>query len=417
MPHTFWLACCLALATVSTTTPALPQHPKDRPADDPYTRGDTGVMLRAGVAGYAPFRFGQHCTAAEVQVLLRDEPLLWLETAHFRIGAALPELELPPVRPGREGAAERPTRAQLRRELEALAARLPNVRSDPRKLDPWLRLHLIAQRAEAVHGAVQDLLGCSDTDFPAAPGDNPRQPQQYRGRGPYLGNPEKFTILLVQRNHSLQRFTAAYHGRATTQTGTYHDHAFGTALFAASLEADGGRLQDDTALRAVLAFHVAHNLYTSYRAYNHELPPWLLSGLAHRHARAASTQHAIYDLRGGDDPEGKHYAAWEKRWPYLLREQRPGWLPAFLARWDGAAFTADDHLLAWALVDHLASQQPKALREFLDRLKAPFHGRVRFPTQDELQSRQQEALLAAFGGDALALEAAWRRRVQPVAKR
>ncbi|MBM4062651.1 MAG: hypothetical protein FJ265_16370 [Planctomycetes bacterium] len=398
-----FIACAAASCLAQAQAPAVPPV-------DPYTSGEPAAMARVGYPSFGPFRFGQLCTSEDVQKLLADEPLLWLETSHFRIGSALPELACASER-------DKDRRGQQREELRQLAARLPTVKPDAGRLDPWLRLHLLGSRAEQIYADVSRNLGCSDGDFPAAPGDDPRDAARFRGLGPFLGNPQKFTILLLQRTASLQRYTAAYQGWATGRPTTHHDHAFGTAFFGACLESDGGLLRDDLALHTHLAYHVAHNLYTSYRAYGHNLPAWLVTGLAHRHARAVSTRYPIYDLRPAGDPDGQLYAAWERRRGVLLREGRFEPLATFVARMDVKSFTMDDHLQCWAFVDWLMTSQPQATMRFLSAMKDPFHGRMRFPTDEELLLRQQQAMARAFGADAAGLEQAWRRAPVPFPKR
>lgn len=376
---------------------------KAAPETDPYTAGRQTTMAALGYTSFGPFDFGTHCHTNRIAELLPKEQLRWVETAHFRIGVSLPAVNL-------MGTKDKEQQDKLRAEMTRLAANLQGLPTNRQQLDPWLRLHLTAQRAEDVYREVQELLGVRDDDFPASPGDDPRNAVSFRGRGPFLGNPQKFTVLLVQHEESLIAYTAAFHGRGRGKAGTHHDHEFGSAWFGASLSADNGRLQNDLALRTQLAYHIAHNLYTSFRSYGHDLPTWLVNGLAHRHARNVSTRFPIYDLRSKEDPDGGQYAVWDKRWQFLLRDKRLAPLAQFVTRMDVDSFQMDDHLQSWALVDWLANHHAAGLREFMHRMKDPFFGRTRFPTHPELFERQQQAMLAAFGTDAEGLETMWRRR-------
>lgn len=392
-----------AAALLFATAPAPAQARAAVPAGgvDPYTRGDAALMAKAGYVSFGPFPFGHRCTSDEVGALLVDEQLLWVETAHFRIGCSLPDLPL-------SGDKDREQMAKLGEELQRLALRLPGIRGKTAGLDPWLRLHLTAQRAEDVYRDVQQVLGCSDADFPAAPGDDPRQPSTYRGRGPFLGNPEKFTVLLVQRSVSLQRFTAAYHGLGTSRATVHHDHEFGSAFVGLAVESDGGRLRHDLALRKQLTFHVAQNLYNSFRSYRHNLPAWLINGLCQHHARRVTTRFPVFDLRSTADPDGKQYATWDKRATLLMRERRFEPLGTFCLRMDVHGFHLDDHLQSFALVGWLLAEHPTGLREFLQRMKDPFPDLHRFPTPEELAARQHQAMLHCFGCDAAQLDERWR---------
>lgn len=388
--------------------PVTPPSPAAVPAD-PYTGAAPDVLDRVGYQSLGPFRFGTNHDSDDVALLLADEPLLWIETRHFRIGASLSAYAVP--------AKDKEAAAQVRSELQKLAGRLPKVDPRANRLDPWLRAHLVAQRAEEVYAAVLHHLGVAATDFPLPPGDDPRRAATFRGLGPYLGMPEKFTILLVQKPTSLQRYTAAWQSWSTPLPVRFFDHRFGMAFFGASEGAADGLMRDDVALRTHLSYHVAHNLYTSYRSYGHNLPAWLVNGLAWRHARQVSTRFPIYDLRCAADPDGKRYASWAKRVAVWRKDDGMPPLAPLLERLDVASLTMDEHLQCWALVDGLMQQRPKAVAEFVHRMKDPFFDRLRFPTDEELLARQREVLAAVFGVDAGGLAKLWREAPITVARR
>ena len=61
----------------------------------PFRRlGEEAALDRAGYVSFGPFAFGHEHNSRMVTELLGTEPLLWIETAHFRIGCALAELPL-----------------------------------------------------------------------------------------------------------------------------------------------------------------------------------------------------------------------------------------------------------------------------------------------------------------------------------
>ena len=63
---------------------------------------------------------------------------------------------------------------------------------------------------------------------------------------------------------------------------------------------------------------------------------------------------------------------------------------------------------AWAVVDYLCAERAEELARFLFLLKAPFHGRLRTPTSEELERCQTESFEAAFGGAVADVDATWR---------
>src|SRR6185436_4281026 len=104
---------------------------------DPYTGGDKELMLAAGVVAYGPFPWADMLRTEDVDRVLGEGRVLWLETAHFRIGYNMKSIAWPE--------AAGPKKA-LQDEIKLLHKKLPKVPEKPKKIEPWLRLHLAAQR-------------------------------------------------------------------------------------------------------------------------------------------------------------------------------------------------------------------------------------------------------------------------------
>jgi hypothetical protein len=390
----------LVVALVSVLAPACPlpgqMLPPPRPAtSDPYTAGDDGALARAGYVSLGPVPISANHSSDDLRLLLPDEPLRWVETAHFRIGCALG---------GADVAGAPAFVAQLRGELADLQRLLPGVPQKAKVLDGWLRTHLLALRAERLYAAALSTMGCEQTLFEGARGD--AAGSTFVGVGPHLGMREKFTVLVFARTASLARYTAAYHGAATTAAARRHDGAFGAMVFAVAAEGGNDLGRDEEAMAATFAYHVAHNLYVGFRSFGHLLPAWVPEGLALRHARQVSERVAVIDVQS--DADRAAYRQWtarlanaRKKWPF-------GPTDALLQHVDGASLTPDERLQAFALVDWLACAHRERFAAFVQRLKDPFHERLRFPTVDELMARQDDALRAAFDGDAALLTACWR---------
>jgi hypothetical protein len=378
----------LALIVALPALPAGSQAPAD-----PYTRNEPAAIARVGYERLGSMPFGTGHSSRDIDALLPREPLLWIETAHFRIGCALPDTEI--------GAD--PLRRSVQKELTELATLLPRIDPKVRSLDRWLRAHLVARRAERLYADVQSVLGCTDADF-AAP---LRDEAPAFGEGPYLGQRQKFTVLLLEHPASLADYTAAYHGQATTATKRFFDLPFGTAFFGAAASIDDARFGGDEVIAVQAAYHIAHNLYSSYLGSRHPLPAWLADGLAHVHARAVSGRVPVFGTTE-DDVAPVPYAEWGQRWPGWLRAGHFEPLATFCARTaeeDSARF----HLQSWALAEWLVAERRTELAAFLRELKRPFDVGARFPSGTELLQRQTGVLRAVFGVDAEGLEKLWRK--------
>lgn len=382
--------------------PARPQIPPD-----PYTGADPGLMTKVGYVAIGQMPFGQGHGSRDVDELLGSEPLIWIETAHFRIGSALPKLPIRAIGDGGNEWVER-----TRQELKRLAKVLPKVKPDTKELDSWLRAHLVAMRLEDLYTEVCSVLAVRATDFPPAPGDDPRQAGVFRGLGPFLGMREKFTVLLLQRGSSHSRYTLAHQKREMADPIRFHDIGFGMMYWGASLESANGLFQSDLALHTHMVFNVAHNLYTCYRSFSHELPAWLATGLGHWHSRRISPRFPTFDRKHDEDRDPRTaFWDWGKRVPGMMKNDTFEPLLLFLDRNNAGEFGIEQHIQSWALVEFLLTQHRDALARLLRLLKDPFHARHRWPDAAELKQRQADALRSALSMSAAELDAAWRRAV------
>ncbi len=399
-----WTAALSLLPAGLSSQNANPTAASRTDARDPYVKGDPARMAAAGYVSYGPFPLGERHDTRAVEALLGGEPLLWIETKHFRIGAALSPF---PITGDSDG-----TR-KLRAELARLHQRLPTVKPATKTLDPWLRAHLIAQRAEESYAEFCELLKVTPATFPqSARRLDEVSLDEFHGFGPYLGQREKFTILIFRKTASLARYTKAYQGREVTYPIRHHDHAFDAATFAVAEESSRALFTDDTALHTHLVYNLTHLFHTSYRAYGHEIPAWYATGLAHWNARRVSPRFPAYDQRADGEGETRSFWQWEKRAPGLLRKR--AFLPVeeLTEILDVTRFGFEQHIQCWAFVDFLMATRRDAFVAFVHGMKDPFHARRRFPTPAELHERQRQLALTCFAVDFAGLESAWREHLQ-----
>ncbi|MFY9342882.1 MAG: hypothetical protein WAT39_10355 [Planctomycetota bacterium] len=364
-------------------------------------------MAKLGYTSFGSFPFGAEHGTDDIVELLGDEPLIWIETAHFRIGCALGPLPLRSVEPWGDAWI-----TGVREELRHLHRKLPRFDRETLGLDRWLRAHLMAQRLEAIWTDVCRNLGVTDADFPAAPGDDVNDPICYRGAGPFLGMAGKFRVLLLGRTTSHARYTRSWQASEIAEPIRDHDRGSGSLYWGAAADAADGLLRDDLAMHCHLAFNVAHNLYSGYRGYSHDLPAWLVTGLAHRHARAVSARFPVYDRAHAHDRTDRgEFWQWDQRLPGLVRNDVFEPLAEFVERGTPGTFSLEHHIQCWGFVDWLMTAQPAATIRFLRAMKTPFHLRTRLPEPAEVNARQHHLVRAVFGCDWAGLQAQWYRAV------
>jgi len=407
--------CALVLATGVALVSALPsQSQRKKAGTDPYTGGDAKAIAKLGYESLGPFELGTGHDTKVVENLLGTEPLIWIETAHFRIGCALSPLRLR----GQQDWSKAWIKS-VKAELDELRPKMPKgkLKKTVKTLDPWLRAHLMAQRLENLYAEVSGVLDRDDAYFKDGDRD-PRNAAAFAGEGPYLGMREKFTVLMLQKGGSLARYTRQYRDREMEQPVRHHDQAFGSIYWGCSEESANNLFRSDYALHASLAFNVSHNMYTCYRCFGHDLPPWLVTGLAHWHSRRVSPRFPVYDRKTDADRRDRSpFWDWDARVKGLIKHDVFEPLGDLVSHQSAGSFGIEQHMQAWAVVDYLMASKPEQLAKFLHELKHPFHGRLRMPTEEELQQRQEQAFAAAFGSEVTAVDAAWRKDASKKKKR
>ncbi len=399
-----WL---LALASAVALPASLHAQVKDRadkpPAwkTDPYESTDPETMKAAGYVAHAPFRLGDDHDTADVERLLGTVKVIWIETEHFKIGSALPPFEVP---------VEKKIRAKISDELKRLQTKLPKVKPTARTLDPWLRLHLFAQRCEDQYADFQKRMGVTDADFPQTPDRG--KPEDYRGEGPYLGMRGKFTVLLFEKSSALARYGERWLGGATLEAKRHLFHGDGSLLIALATENPlGGAPKNDTELHAHLAFNLAHNLLDGFKFFWYQLPVWWNEGVAHWYSRRIDPQYISFSGMNEDVAAARREWDWPPKIRARLKFDHYTKADELMSRFDFAKMSFADHMMAWSRVDYLFSLGDEGIAKFTKMMKGKIPMAGATPTHDEILARQKDALLAAFGLDAAGLDEAWKKHV------
>lgn len=385
-----FLAVLLAFGAALSAQEKLEPFPKI----DPYTKNSRDKFERAGYVSFGPFRFGDDHTTAQVDASLAGVPLIWVETAHFKIGSGLPEYTI---------ADDKAEKARLKSELEALEPRLPDVKVKLKKLDPWMRLHLLALRFETLYADFQRHFGLNASEFPqpgAGPGDGSM------GRGPYLGMGGKFTVVVFASKSHLARYSAAYLGERLERSEHRRFPESDAWFLATATELVPGGRESDTALACYLAAHLARNLAFGLRGGGGQVPFAVEQGLAHWFARRIDARYPVFV---GSDPtrlQGQSQA-----WPAEVRSRvEHKVFPATLDMlgWeDPATLEWADHVVLWSRFDYLLAREDGAAGQFLRRLQEPLD-----PSAPPLDARGRAerahaALEAAVGTPLAAFDEAW----------
>jgi len=359
---------------------------------DPYTRGDAKALEKLGYVQYGPFVLFDKVRTEEVEEALGKVQLLWLETAHFKIGSNLRLYRQ--VGDVKED-------DKLEAELKRLKTRLPYFARLPKnKLDPWVRLHLFAQRLEDQYADFQRRFGLTDGPLDAAPGKEGFRP----GEGPLLGMQQKFVVLLTEKKSGSARFLKQF-----LNTETDHWQRWRTKDGAALLAISSEGLKDlnftrESDLHATVASEMAMNFVECLGRGGVHPPQWFRAGLAHVYSRQVDERCSVSAVGTSSARDDEHSYNWPPRVYGLVfnKVAKPWPEMALQTKWED--LKAQGHLTAWSRVSWLLARKDTDLNALILGLTAPLG-----PGGDA--ERQEAALKAATGRTTAEIDAEWRKFV------
>lgn len=387
------LGCGAALAAQDKPPPKDDDELRKIAPVDPYTGGDKTAMAAAGVVGYGPFPWADFHTTDDVDRVLGERRVLWVETAHFRIGCGLKSTDWPE--------ASGPKKA-LQEEIKALRKKLPKVPEKPKRIDPWLRLHLAVQRCEKAYAEFLQLIAATDADFPGR-GKTPPD-------GPYLGMPDKFLVLLFAKKSDMARYMDRFCGMKQDVSMRYqHDKTFQMLL---AMSAEGLEGFDESGLHGHMLYALWQNLLNGLNGFKYPLPHWFAEGLAHWHARKVETINLNIQIRD-DEAVGEEK---QNNWPAKVRAraQHDGtWYPfetmANWSKWEELGYHA--HSQSWSRIDYLMQLDREKVGVMLRKLKSVPSDHTFEGQAPQIRTMAQKLLFELFEFDGPTFDQRWREWV------
>ncbi|MFO1011335.1 MAG: hypothetical protein U1F29_14815 [Planctomycetota bacterium] len=365
---------------------------------DPYTKGDSAAMDKAGYVSFGPFPFVEGIKTQDVEEALGGIRVLWVETEHFKVGSTLRSYKLKND-PKEEKA--------LTEELKRLKTKLPTIKPLKGKLDPWLRLHLYAMRLEAEYEHFESTFGLTAADFDP----KTRGADVDFGPGPYLGMESKFTVLLCEKQASVGRFLKRFLDRESPNWQRWHFPG-GSRFLGISAEC----LKDfnfdfDLALHATVASEVVQNFLEGFRGTALDTPLWFKVGYAHTRARAVDERFTLSAVGTNRHDGDEDAARWEPRvYGLVFNKAAKPWKDTLAwSQWDD--LKAQGHLIAWSRVEWLLQRKDVKLRELLLALTGTLRDVPENERAAAVLARHEKAFQASIGKSLADAEAEWRQYV------
>lgn len=397
MPKRFLLlllAICLPLQSLHAQKGKEDEEEKKEWLEDPYSENDQAIWEAAGYVDYERFHWADNHSTADIEEAIGGARIRWVETAHFRIGSSLPEYTV--------NRGSKTEKEKIKKELARLRERLPNVPKKANKLDPWLRLHLYAMRAEDLYAEISELLGVDVGDFPTGPGQ--MKNDRYMGEGPYLGMQNKFTILFFEKESSLGRYRASFMNAQGDKPIRHMFPRDGTLLFGVAVENEG--MTNDTTMHCLFEYSMVMNLLNGYRYYRHALPEWMVTGLGHWYARQIDPSKNYYTedrLFGNDD---KNIWKWGPKVRARVGHEYFDAFTKVMGYPDAENMKPAQHMMAWARIDYLMNEHREGFAKWVDVLKDPYP-KGEMQTPESLEARQIAGMEAILGMDPAKFDAVW----------
>lgn len=355
----------------------------------PHCKNEPALMQAAGVVSHGPMPIADK-TSVELAVLLPASEWLFVETAHLRWASCLGETSVS----NRE-------RERVEAELARLRAALPDVPVKPKKLDPWLRLHLYAMKGEELYARFQQIVRVSDADFPEAPRIEP----PYMGIGKFLGEQNKFEVVIHQTRANHRRFTESFSGVLVNDSFRWHFPGIHKLLV--STPAEDSDLREDRWLWPHVVHNLTHVFLWAYKHFAYDPPCWLDEGLALALEKEAEPESHTLEGEEGAYSDARGPSDFGERARKLAASSKSATLAQLSSAKMYSELGLDGMVQSWSITRFLMEEHPEKYADFLGRIKGQLDANG-LQTGANLPDLQRNALKDIWGWTSADLDTAWR---------
>ncbi|MBL9076718.1 MAG: hypothetical protein JNL08_04390 [Planctomycetes bacterium] len=359
------LAAFASLSFAQTPAPGTTKDDEDVVKEgpiDPFTKGDAKAMQALGILSYGPMDWADGKRTGDIEKILGENRILWVETAHFRIGCNLGTTAAP---------AEPDVRKLTNTELQRLNKKWSKVPGRASKLSPWLRLHLFAQRAEDLYADFAKLVGHDDAS------------------GTHLGQKGKFALLLFQKKSDLVRYLDTFCGRKSELSQGVSYGSSGQIGFVLTAEDDDPRTEAD------VHAHFRFLLVQTFVDAQGGAPYWAKNGIAHWYERQIETNMIFCAIRDDEHVDPMQQGEWHKK--VFARAKRDDLFTPFRDLCTVTDLGYYGHIQSWSRVDFLLAQDRAKFGQLMLGMKGGY-----------TVERHEQLLTQLYGMDFDQFDAKWR---------
>lgn len=365
----------LLLFLFAAAAPEAPAQYKKYPESCPYCKHDPKILEKCGLVGHGPMPYGKG-TSDSIKKLLTYATPLFIESKHFRICSTLQEYEIPELQ-----------WKNYEAELARLGKTLPGFKPKEKKLDPWLRIHLLAQRCEDRYARFLQIIQLKDEDFYSRTLGKP-----YRGEGRYLGMKDKFELFLLRNEHE---FTDALRDQSGSMTKlTKREHFVTRGALSVFIPCEGD-LKPDDQLWAHISHNLGHNFVLGYKYYSYEPPRWFEEGFAHFYEKEVNEDYNSFDSEENALAEMTHAHDWQAEALKIMDKGKAMPIAELMHKKSFNEINKEDHVVCWSKVEFMIKAHPAETAKYMDAIRGRLNDKG-FPDGSDLVAIQRNIIKDAF---------------------
>jgi hypothetical protein len=228
------------------------------------------------------------------------------------------------------------------------------------------------------------------------------------GAGRFLGEKDKFEVVLHPSRELHRTFTTDLSGVSVTDSFRWHFKVEHKLLV--SIPAEDPDLRRDRWLFPHVAHNLSHAFLCSYKHFSYDPPVWIDEGLAHAIEKEIEPESVTTDGTEGASRETHMPSEWGEAVRKLVARKETISLAELWHAKEFGELDKDAHLVAWSMVRFLIEEHPQELAAILGGIKGRESGK-------DLLDVQRKLFQAKGGWTPAEFDEAWRKWAAPRAKR
>jgi hypothetical protein len=388
VPSLVRFSILLLLAAVIAVAPQPARAQKPKTDVCPWCKNDPDTMKKAGIVTHGPMPIGPK-TSTELAAELPGPQWIFLETEHIRWASSLPAVVV-----------ELADQERVEAELARLRLLLPDVPQKVKKLDPWLRLHLIAMKGEEFYARFEKLLAVTDDQFGVPRTDG----APFMGDGKYLGEKNKFEVVLHASHITHNQFTKDFSGTQVTGSLRWH---FPDHRMLVSIPCEDPDYKKDRLLFPHVVHNLSHLFLSAYKHFTYYPPAWIDEGVALAMEKEIDPRSMTNEGEEGTLHDRVSPPDWDVEVRKMIARGRHKHMAELMYVKELGELDSDALYTCWSIARFWMETRPADLAKFLGGVKGQLDANGQ-PSGKDLPDLQRRLLKEICGWTPSGLDEEWK---------